>query len=468
MALLLLLAAICAAAVPVGSTDAALADRSTTRSGFDALPTLWWASGTDAAGEHGDGVAGDGTAVAARVNWRVGLTFPKGVAVTKVAVGDGSACAVAGGRLYCWGANDHGQLGDGSSTASSDPVAVATDGVGGSALPASAEVTDVTVGSGAACAVAGGNVYCWGDNAVGRLGHDSPAGSAVPVAVATDGIGGSAMPSGLATRVVTGGGGAGSATAFTCALADARAYCWGSRDSGRLGDGVQGPMPSLVPELVVPVWGAAPVQDIALGEASACAAAAGRAFCWGRMIHGLIGNGINSAEVNETAPLAVQTSPSSALPSTAVVTDVEVGATSACALADGIPYCWGTNIGGQLGSDLSTDTEPSTTVVRRAVQVARQGTGASELPADAEVLGMSTGGRVSGGDSWCLVARRPDEPARPYCWGGGGAGQLGLGGPADERVPRAMLAVPLSQLPAGLDVGQVAVGRDVTIVVAAP
>ena len=450
-------------------TAAALADQAVARTTVEALPTLWWASGTDSAGEHGDGTAGAGTSSAARVNWRAGLSLPKGVAVTDVAVGDASACAIAGGRLYCWGANDHGQLGDGSLLPSADPVLVATDGTAGSQLPAGAVVTDVSVGSGAACAVAAGDVYCWGDNTTGRLGHDSPAGSAVPVAVATNGVGGSSMPSGVATRVVTGGGGAGSTTAFTCAIADARAFCWGSRESGRLGDGIQGPTPRRVPGLVLTTgWGASVVQDIAAGEASACAVAGGKAYCWGRMIHGLIGNGINGPGVNQTGPVAVSTSPSSALPSAAVVSDVEVGATSACVVADGVPYCWGTNIGGQLGADLATDTEPSTTVVHRATQVALQGTGSSELPVDAGVLGLSTGGRLTGGDSWCLVAARPAETARPYCWGGGAVGQLGLGASGDSRVPRAMLTVPASQLPAGVDVGQAAVGRDVTIVVAAP
>ena len=451
-------------------TAAALVDHAVARTSVEALPTLWWASGTDSAGEHGDGAAGAGTSSAARVNWRAGLPLPKGVAVTRVAVGDASACAIAGGLLYCWGANDHGQLGDGSLLPSADPVLVATGGTSGSQLPSGAVVTDVSVGSGAACAVADGDVYCWGDNTTGRLGHDSPASSAVPVAVATDGVGGSSMPSGTATRVVTGGGGAGSATAFTCAIADARAFCWGSRESGRLGDTVAGALPSAVPVAVVDaIWGASsPVTDIALGAEGACAVAAGQVYCWGSTLHGTLGDGTSDEMTDYTVPIAVLTSPASALPSAAVVSDVEVGATSACVVADGVPYCWGTNIGGQLGADLETDPEPSTMVVHRATQVALVGTALSELPADADVLGLSTGGRLAGGDSWCLVADRPAETARPYCWGGGAAGQLGLGAPGDSRVPRAMLHVPASQLPEGVDVGQVAVGRDVTIVVAAP
>jgi alpha-tubulin suppressor-like RCC1 family protein len=452
------------------ATGATLVDGAATRSTFDALPTLWWASGTDLSGEHGDGLAGQGTDRPARVSWGPGVAIPRGTPVERVAAGDGSACAIAAGRAYCWGDNTFGQLGDGSTTASARPVAVATAPSGGSALPADAVVTDISVGPGAACAVADGDVYCWGDNSAGRLGDDSTAASSVPVAVATDGAGGSAMPSGVASAVVTGGGGAGSTTSFTCAIAAARAYCWGSMENGRLGNGVASASPWLVPFPVnTGAWGnTATVTSIGIGEATACAVADGRAYCWGRAVVGQLGNGSNAPGVHQTIPVAVQVAPASALPATALVTAVAVGATSACAVHDGRPYCWGTNRSGQLGADIATDTDPAATAVRRATAVAIEGVGDSELPADAAVTRITAGGRLSGASSWCVLAGPPSDTRRAYCWGDGSTGQSGLAGTADQRVPRPVATTPVSELPAAVDLRDIGAGEGVTILVAAP
>lgn len=453
----------------VAPTAATLSDAANVASSFDALPTLWFASGSDADGEHGDGDAAGATDVAARVSWRTGVAIPPGTPVDKVAVGDGSACGIAAGRAYCWGDNTHGQLGDGTTDPSAFPVAVATSPDGGSALPDSAVVTDITVGSGAACAVADADVYCWGDNSSGRLGDNSEVDSSVPVAVRTDGVDGSAMTSGTATRVVTGGGGEGSSTSFTCAIAGDRAYCWGSRENGRLGNGVISGAPRRVPTAVdTTSWGfATNVTDLALGSETACAVAGGGVYCWGRAVFGQLGDFSNDPSTNQTIPVSVEVAPASALPNTALVTSVAVGATSACAVHDGSTYCWGTNIAGQLGADDPDDTEPATTVVHRATAVARSGTGASELPADAVVLSVTAGGRLDGASTYCVLSQRPAEDVRPHCWGDDTSGQLGLDGTGDQRVPRAVLRYPTSQLPDGIEIVAVAAGEGVTIMLAA-
>jgi alpha-tubulin suppressor-like RCC1 family protein len=65
--------------------------------------------------------------------------------------------------VWCWGANDRGQVGDGTTIDRRAPVPVA-------GLP---HATAIDCGGEHTCAVAGGELYCWGDNRYGQLGVPS-------------------------------------------------------------------------------------------------------------------------------------------------------------------------------------------------------------------------------------------------------------------------------------------------------
>ena len=104
--------------------------------------------------------------------------LPSGV--TAITAGTYHTCAIANGLAYCWGANGFGELGDGTTTTTYQPVQVKN-------------LTNVTAISAGAypdpngydetCAVATGNVYCWGSNAYGQLGDGTTIDSSVPVKV---------------------------------------------------------------------------------------------------------------------------------------------------------------------------------------------------------------------------------------------------------------------------------------------
>ena len=97
------------------------------------------------------------------------LTQVRGISdAAEVSVGDGTVCVLhRDGGVSCWGRNDVGQVGDGTTASRSEPVR----------LGGITRTVDVSVSSGApgvgahACALhEDGSVSCWGGNALGQLG----------------------------------------------------------------------------------------------------------------------------------------------------------------------------------------------------------------------------------------------------------------------------------------------------------
>ncbi len=215
-------------------------------------------------GSNGSGELGDGTTTDSLVPVDVaGLASD----VARVSTGFGHTCALmTDGRVKCWGYNNYGQLGNGTTTDSRVPVDVSSLASGVGAIAAGPEHT---------CAItSGGGVRCWGDNSSGQLGNGTTINSAVPVNV-----------SGLERGVTA------IATNYwhTCAVTtEGGVRCWGSNRSGELGDGTT--TASLVP---VDVSGlASGVSAIAAGQGHTCALTSGGAVkCWGDNWDGQLGNG---------------------------------------------------------------------------------------------------------------------------------------------------------------------------------
>ena len=138
-------------------------------------------------------------------------------------------CAIQS-YLHCWGENTNGQLGDGGTTARTTPLGV-TDG---GELKNMGDVTAVDGGDQHTCAVESGKLFCWGKNASGQLGDGSTTSSTTPVAVAASEDGAFLNDGNVTAVSANGGGGYG----HTCAIESGSVFCWGSTMDDRLGLGL--------------------------------------------------------------------------------------------------------------------------------------------------------------------------------------------------------------------------------------
>ncbi len=183
--------------------------------------------------------------------------------------------------IYCWGANDHGQLGERRSAVSLVPVKVH----GHRRSLAEDDYDSVNLGSPRpAREPSAESPLCWGDNEHGQLGSGSRSGPSqdepTPLRVASPRR---ARP---IERVAVSG-------PTVCSTSTVgRVFCWGDNSSGQLGNGTTEDA-SLPEEVVDPVGEALPpLPLVAAGPTTTCGAAAdGRTWCWGSNQYGLLGSG---------------------------------------------------------------------------------------------------------------------------------------------------------------------------------
>lgn len=248
-------------------------------------------------------------------------------AIAQLAPGGKQTCALygSGGTVSCWGANDRGQLGQGTTDATSHNIPIP--------VPSLANVTSLAAGRFHACAVAGSAVTCWGSDDYGEIGDGAGAlGRNVPTPTAAGAFT-------TATAVAAG-------DQFSLAIAtgtpDPQLWGWGTNSSGQLGS----PHP---PDAVSnPTLATISVKPTAVtaGRAHACALKTDGLKCFGANDHVQLGDPVgNSVDVNfGVASLPVQ---------------VAAGYDHTCArLQDGSLYCWGKDDRGQVGNGVADILNP--------------------------------------------------------------------------------------------------------------
>ncbi|MET0341425.1 MAG: MopE-related protein [Polyangiales bacterium] len=281
-----------------------------------------------------------------------------GAAVTDYAWG-GATCFIAGGRLYCQGANSFGEVGTGNLAQVTAPQQVGTD----------SDWRAVAAGSRHTCGLRGERIFCWGSNSAGQLAVSE----STTLRPRPGQIGSESDWSQLF--------GASNEVHDVCGIRNGQAYCWGFNDYGQTGSA-----PINAQRDVLQIGKETGWSKLALAYGHSCGIRDGGLYCWGLNNEGQVGIGSEAF----TSPIArigndadwIDVSASSTmscairekslwcwgrngyLSSSRVPTPVEgtgwsqvsCGYTHACGVRNGLLYCWGQNNSGQLGNGTNEDS----------------------------------------------------------------------------------------------------------------
>jgi E3 ubiquitin-protein ligase HERC3 len=402
-----------ASTAPLGCSSTG-ASGSSTSSGGALAPTQDAAIGDGGNGQADAGsVDGDGDGGGPDASSDGGLA-PIHSKFLSFAGGHRNTCAIYNdGRLFCFGGNDSGQLGDGSTKdRGADPGTLAS--LVPVDLGSGAKATQVVIGDSHVCALLEpGQVKCWGSNEQGQLGledrldrGDKPGQMGAALPSVQFGAGRSAKK--LAAGVD-----------FTCALLDdMNVKCWGRNNSGQLGQGKSavyvggepGDMGDALP--AVNLGTGRKAVDVSVGDLHACALLDDRSVkCWGNNQWGQLGYGDTSARGRQASTMG-DNLPVVDLGTGKSAAKLLVGFQISCAnLSDGSLKCWGNNTTGQFGLG---DTKS---------RGATPGSMGDSLPAIVFAAGHTVSDVALGEGSTCAVL----DDQRVKCVGENSEGQLGYG-----------------------------------------
>ena len=259
------------------------------------------------------------------------INVGSGRTVTSVYLGYHHTCAILDDQsVKCWGRNQDGELGVGSTTSSfNTPQSIASLGTNRYAV-------SLALGQGFTCALLDdGSIKCWGQDNLGQRGDGGGYGSDIrsPPSSAIS------LPTGRTAKQISAG------EFHVCALLDDDSVvCWGNNAEGQLGDGTTSHRTA--PVNVSSFGSGHTVSYVSAGYDHVCALLTdGGVRCWGSNNNGQLGDG--SSTDRSTPP-----SSDVNLGSGYTAIGISSGGGHTCAmLHDGDMKCWGARGSGQVGDN---------------------------------------------------------------------------------------------------------------------
>ena len=322
---------------------------------------------------------------------------------------DHSAAITRDGKLYTWGANNYGQLGDGTTTQRNIPTYIMDN------------VASINMGDYHSAAITkDGKLYTWGRNDEGQVGDGTRYNRYSPKHV---------MSNVLSVEL-----GFEHSAAIT---KDGNLYVWGYNINGQLGDGTTAR--STKPKLLM-----SNVASVNLGlYHSAAIKKDGKLYVWGLNSSGQLGDGTTT---KRTTPKFIMSN----------VASISMGDYhSAAVTKDGQLYTWGDNYLGQLGDGTTTQRNSPTHIMSSIASVSLGGYFASAVKKNGDLYlwGSNTAGKIGNGstqtqyipvliyENVASVSLGNSHSAvvtkdhKLYTWGYNKYGQLGIGSTTNKDMP---------------------------------
>jgi len=275
-------------------------------------------------------------------------------------------------EVFCWGNNEYGQVGDGTSEQRNTPTPIderlAWNSIN-SMVNHSCGILSNRSGA------------CWGNNEYGQVGDGTSEQRNTPTPI--DG--------GHLMKQINGG------FQHTCLISVAGTIkCWGRSNFGQLGDGSTSDQSTPNDISLQLDW-----DDLTAGSYHTCATTtSGEAYCWGLNQFGQLGNGTTN---NKSNPVPVSEDN--------IWTIISAGLYHTCGInQSGEAYCWGLNDEQQLGSDR----------------------GQSQWPYPDKVKTANFWVHISAGRSHSCGL---NDLGKAFCWGSNEYGQLGDSSQTDRSQP---------------------------------
>lgn len=317
------------------------------------------------------------------------------------------------GHVKCWGKNNDGQLGNGTTQDVGNNVGDMGDSLLPVDLGTGRTVKDLAAGRFSSCAILDDNsLKCWGDNGYGQLGLGNTQNRGDDANEMGDNLPAVSLGTGVVPAKVKVG------ENFSCILTtNGRVKCWGAADLGAIGTGVGGYIgihPSHMGDNLqyADLGTGRTAKSISLGSSHACAILDNNKLkCWGFNSNGGLGlgdttnRGASPNQMGDNLPYVD-------LGTGRTVKSVVGAAQSTCAILDDNSLkCWGDNSFGQLGLG---DTN-------------HRGDGANEMGDNLPAVNLGTGRYpvkiASNGYNFCAVL----DNQSLKCWGRSASGNLGIG-----------------------------------------
>jgi alpha-tubulin suppressor-like RCC1 family protein len=222
------------------------------------------------------------------------------------------------GKLFCWGLNEHGQVGDGTIVSKTVPVQIDSGTLYSKISSSGANRCGIT---------SGGVLKCWGYNIVGQVGDNSTTDRSVPTLI----------DSGTLYASVS------VANEHACGITTSGVLkCWGYNYLGRIGDGTT--VNKLVPTIID---SGTTYSQVKAGPHSTCGITSiNQVKCWGSNSYGQVGNGTTSTA--QASPVLIDSS--------TTYSQIVLGAEHTCGITtSGVLKCWGKNSLGQVGDNTTSD-----------------------------------------------------------------------------------------------------------------